>query len=163
MHVQSRTLTYLCAAFASVVVLGCDDQLVSSPRNSIARQFTGQGVLLMDADGDPVAAWMGPRYFKVYRPPRKLDDSLLSDLASLAKLTALYVPDPSITDAGTVHLSRLTQLEVLDLNSSRVGDSGLRQLESLKNLKVLCLAGTRVTDDGVEQFKNAVPGCDVRR
>ena len=162
MFVRSRALKCLYAAFG-VAVLGCNDQPVSPKQNSSARQFFGQGVVLTDADGDPVAAWIGPRYFKVYNPPRKLDDSLLAELSPLSKLTALYVPDASITDAGMVHLSRMTQLEVLDLSSSRIGDRGLRQLESLKNLKVLCLSQTQVTDEGVEHFEAAVPGCDVRR
>ena len=56
-----------------------------------------------------------------------------------------------------------SKLQTLNLSRTRITDAGLKSLAALTGLKELNLSFTQVGDDAVTTFREAVPGCEVKR
>ena len=55
------------------------------------------------------------------------------------------------------------RLRTLNLSRTRITDAALKSLGALPGLKELNLSFTQVSEDAVASFREAVPGCEVKR
>jgi hypothetical protein len=77
------------------------------------------------------------------------DDDLWC-VAGLTRLSNLMLTRTAVTGAGFVHLRKLNGLAGLNLADTPVDDDGLAHLVGLQELRVLTLTNTRVTDAGMK-------------
>jgi hypothetical protein len=94
-------------------------------------------------------------------PNSSITDVGLSRLSALKKLEWLDLEGTQITDDGLVHLKSLSELDVLALKHTQISDKGLDHLMGLKKLDILLLRGSKVTNSGASSFKMALPTCRV--
>jgi hypothetical protein len=88
-------------------------------------------------------------------------DSDLSEVARLAALQRLDIPNTRVTDAGLANLSRMTRLKSLWLGGTEITDSALEYLARLPQLKELWLDNTRISDTGLKRLHQILPNCNI--
>ena len=93
----------------------------------------------------------------------KITDAGLRHLRGLKELRYLYLVGTRVSDAGLVHLQGLSNLQEIRLDSTQVTDAGLEQLKGLPNLKRLDLRNTKVSDEALCKFRQARPGCTLKK
>jgi len=76
------------------------------------------------------------------------NDSGLSNVAGLTRLTSLNIPQAPITDVGMGYLRNLTNMRSLVLGSRSITDAGLVNLSNMR-LEILNLSGSSITDAGM--------------
>lgn len=78
--------------------------------------------------------------------PRWTNDDGLSNIAGLAKLKTLNLPNAQVTNEGMVHLRNLTEMRSLVLTAARIDDAGIQNLAGMSKLQILNLSNTGITD-----------------
>ena len=86
----------------------------------------------------------------------KITDAGMVHLKGLSGLNFLSLSDTAIGDTGVANLAGLTSLHILYLNDTKIGDAGLAELSGLRSLETLSLSGTPVADEGLKHLAGLV-------
>jgi serine/threonine protein kinase len=76
----------------------------------------------------------------------RVDDDLLTRIATLRSLVGLTLQNTNITDAGVRELGRISTLDSVYFHGAPLTDVGVLPLTELPNLRELVLSDTKITD-----------------